>query len=106
MKWEPSQRDSKLNLVCFPHVLEILTLFGLTMYLQADARSHIEIQETRFNWGPEYKDDGTMYVPNPGPTRYAGDPHEFRDINQNWEDLIEGMTLLFLHRSTCTELNF
>lgn len=33
-----------------------------------------------------------MYVPNPGPVRYAGDPHKYPDVNANWEELIDGRT--------------
>ncbi|CZR68656.1 uncharacterized protein PAC_18555 [Phialocephala subalpina] len=35
----------------------------------ADARKHIEIVETWFDWGPEFRDNGTMYAPNPGPNK-------------------------------------
>lgn len=35
-----------------------------------------------------------MYVPNPGPVRYAGDPHKYPDVNANWEELIDGKSSL------------
>jgi hypothetical protein len=43
-----------------------------------------------FNGSPEFKDDGTMYIPNPDPVRYVGDPKEFPEIDENWENLVYG----------------
>jgi hypothetical protein len=50
----------------------------------------IEVITTVFDGSPAYADDGTEYVPNPGPIRYSGDPYQYPEINRNWEALIAG----------------
>jgi hypothetical protein len=56
----------------------------------AAAREHIEVVETWFNGAPSFKDDGIVYIPNPDPIRYVGDPRKHREIDENWAKLIGG----------------
>jgi hypothetical protein len=57
----------------------------------AAARDHIEVVETWFNGAPSFGDDGTVFVPNPDPVRYVGDPRLYPEVDGNWENLIQGI---------------
>jgi hypothetical protein len=45
---------------------------------------------TWFNGSPVFYDNGTVYVPNPDPIRYVGDPLRYPEIDDNWEKLSYG----------------
>ncbi|KAH8680834.1 hypothetical protein BX600DRAFT_504586 [Xylariales sp. PMI_506] len=56
----------------------------------ADARDTIEVVETRFNGSPSFTADGTIFIPNPDPIRYVGDPSLHPEIDENWDKLTYG----------------
>lgn len=56
------------------------------------ARIEIAIEKTQFYGSPAFKDDGSMYIPNPSPTKYVGGPAA--EVDKNWNDLIWGKAQL------------
>lgn len=57
-------------------------------------KPHIQAVETTFNGGPAFHDDGQIYIPNPSPKRYVGNPVEFPEIDWNWDNLTWGRYFL------------
>lgn len=42
----------------------------------------------KFNGGPAFYDNGTLYIPNPDAIKYVGEPSA--EIDKAWEDLTDG----------------
>jgi hypothetical protein len=60
----------------------------LSDYIAEPAREYIKVGQVPFYGGPAFKDDGSMYIPNPSPVKYVGGPAA--EVDQNWDDLIWG----------------
>ncbi|OCL04907.1 hypothetical protein AOQ84DRAFT_107626 [Glonium stellatum] len=50
------------------------------------ARSTIKLERAHFRGSPNFTAEGVLYISNPDPTRYVGQPSEI--IDMNWERLI------------------
>jgi len=62
----------------------------LTLITIADSKKHIELVETRFEFGPEFNEAGIMVQPDTDVKRYAGDPRIYgEEIEANWDDIIK-----------------
>lgn len=60
------------------------------------AREHIKVEEEKFTGGIAVDDQGNLYVPNPPPVLYVGDPHEHAEIDEHWEKATWSENLSFL----------
>lgn len=60
------------------------------------ARNLIEVSQIRFNGSFSFHENKTMFVPNPSPIQYVGDPTP--EIDDNWEKLTWGKFLFFIKR--------
>ncbi|KAK3387941.1 hypothetical protein B0H63DRAFT_509629 [Podospora didyma] len=58
------------------------------------ARPLIQVSQTRFTGGPAFKENGEMYIPNPSPLMYVGDPALHPEIDYNWGNLTWGRYVL------------
>ncbi|KAM0803874.1 hypothetical protein BDR22DRAFT_886178 [Usnea florida] len=56
------------------------------------SRSAIEVQQVRFTGSPSFYDNNTMYIPNPDPVQYVGEPSAL--VDQNWDTLTWGRYIL------------
>ncbi len=57
--------------------------------LVADAKKHVDLVETVFDFGPEFSENGTMFNPDTDIKRYSGDPEVYGDeIMENWSEII------------------
>jgi hypothetical protein len=60
----------------------------LSDYIAGLARAHIKVEQVPFYGGPAFRDNGSMYIPNPSPVNYVGGPAT--EVDRNWDDLIWG----------------
>ncbi|KAK4443389.1 hypothetical protein QBC34DRAFT_311174 [Podospora aff. communis PSN243] len=58
------------------------------------ARKQIHVTQTRFTGGPAFDDKGKIYVPNPSPKMFVGDPIAHPEIDRNWDNLTWGRYVL------------
>jgi hypothetical protein len=61
------------------------------------AKSAIKFEEVKFNGGPSFHENKTLYIPNPDPIRYVGTPSA--EIDKAWEDLTDGKSENILRRT-------
>lgn len=54
------------------------------------ARPYIKVSHTTFTGSPAFDDQGNLFVPNPDPVRYVGDPAQHPEIDYNWDNLTWG----------------
>ena len=52
------------------------------------AKAALRMKQVRFTGSPAFTDDGTFYVPNPGPVQYVGLPSP--EIDEAWHQLTKG----------------
>lgn len=58
------------------------------------ARKHIQVSQLRFTGGPAFDEHGRIYVPNPSPKIFVGDPAQYPEIDYNWDNLTYGRYVL------------
>ena len=54
-------------------------------YALGPSKSAIEVEQVIFNGSPSFTEDGRIFIPNPGPVKYVGDPSP--EIDEAWEYL-------------------
>jgi hypothetical protein len=59
-----------------------------TLLVEGPALDALAIEEVRFFGGPSFKGNNTMYIPNPDPINYIGDPDP--NVDAAWENLTYG----------------
>ncbi|KXJ86420.1 hypothetical protein Micbo1qcDRAFT_140322 [Microdochium bolleyi] len=58
------------------------------------SRNRIQASRHRFYGSPAFHADGGIYLPNPDPVRYVGDPTIYPEIDRNWDNLTWGRYVL------------
>jgi hypothetical protein len=58
------------------------------------AREYIQVEQRRFYGGPAFDEAGKLYIPDPDLLRYVGDPVQYPEVDDNWDNMTWGR----LHR--------
>jgi hypothetical protein len=60
------------------------------MFQAGPSKKHIHVSQHRFTGGASFDEDGMMFIPNTGGTRFIGDPKVYPEIDYNWDNLTWG----------------
>lgn len=65
-----------------------LGVYPYWYFILVTARDAIEARQIRFNGSPSFYDNKTIFIPNPDPVKYVGEPSP--ELDENWERLTWG----------------
>src|SRR5688572_25884047 len=88
MAWSRLLRATQQTSVSSP--LVIVVEWRWTDRSAVTARQKIKVAQTRFTGGPAFDEKGKIYVTNPSPKMFVGDPIAHPEIDHNWDNLTWG----------------
>jgi hypothetical protein len=69
------RKTSGLILISVGISMVFVPELGLNIHLLGPVKTLIKEENVRFTGGFKYADNGTVFVPNPGPIKYTGVPN-------------------------------